>query len=190
MIKPAELKQSVKRRLLLESGSSVTPALVLFALWAVYLVATGYWSKGILFALAWLAIASYLIQSSRDVARQFFIDLQVLAKTESSVLETLTTAFLESLTSNKFLFFSLPLVAGIIALIEFSDIFPEGFATLLAYVTLGLVFLFAGKGFWGVCAATLYLFRTTRVNLAIDPFFPDGKGGFTIPDDFLHRVGW
>jgi hypothetical protein len=184
------LNKSLLKSELLESVNSRTLAFVFLILWLAAGVASGYWSHGMFFALAWLAIASYLIQSSRQIAQQFLDDLEVLVEDNDVDFKRISASFPVSLTSDKFLFFSVPLVLGITALVGLSDIFPEELITLLALLTLGVVFLFAGKGFWGVCVAILYIYKVTRINLVIDSFFPDGKGGFTIPDDFLHKVGW
>lgn len=177
-------------RELLESSDTRWPALILFCLWLIVGVVEGYWSKGVFFALGWLALASYLIRSSRDIAISFVDDLEVICPDQSAALATFSDSLLGDLKSNRFLYFSLPFLFAIVALVEFSDIFPEGLPTLLAALTLGWVFVYAGKGFWGVYAAVRGIYRMTRLQVCIDPFYPDGKGGFTIADDFLNKIGW
>ncbi len=158
--------------------------------WVFAGINSGFWSQGVFFALAWLFAASTLIRSSRNVVRQFIDDIGFLGVRDDSAREALAKRCLAELRSNWFLAFSAPLVAGIITLTGLSETFPGGLTPILAGFTLGVVFLYAGKGFWGICVATLLLHRLTREKLELDPFYPDGKGGFTIPETFLHNVGW
>lgn len=184
---PAALKPP---REFLETRDTHWPALVLLALWLPVFASEGYWSSGIFFALVWFALASHLIRSSREIAREFVDHLEVICPDDSDALATLAETLPRDLRSNHFLFFSLPFMIGIVALVVISDIFPEGLPTVLAALTLGWIFLYAGKGFWGVCVALRSVFRMTHLRVCIDPFYADGRGGFTIADDFLHKVGW
>lgn len=175
---------------ILESQLSLPLAILLLIAWSFIGFWTRFWSPGIFLGLAWLGAASFFIQSSRGVTKRFFGDMEVLAKNDKEHLKVFLTSSHQLLTSHRFLLFGLPLICGVFVLVGWSHAFSDDRLAILGAVTLGLVFLFAGKGFWGVWAAMIILYKVSRLKLAIDPFYTDGKGGFTVLDDFLEKVGW
>jgi hypothetical protein len=180
-----------RKRPLLESQTSIFLTGSLVIVWLYFWLRYNFWSFEILLGLGWLSFASVLIKYSRAVISRFFDDVRLLVEDDSvPCLIELAKESHDRATSNLFFLFSGPLVVGIVVLTFIAPTFPTASLKLCAATSLAVIFLFAGKGFWGVFTAVSIIYQLTRLKLRIDPFYPDGKGGFGIVENFLNKVGW
>jgi len=135
-------------------------------------------SRGVVFALVWLAIAPWLVTAAHRTVARFFDENRPRFVMDDEHFHALRARMLRELESPKHLIVAIPftLLCGWVLL---SSIYatPPTLVRVWVGVTFGVLFMAAGTGFWGILRFGTIFSEVCKQELRFDPYHADGFGG-------------
>ncbi len=149
--------------------------------------ATGFnlFTRGVVFALLWLAIAPWLLTLAYRTVAGFFDENRRRFLTNDQAFRDLQYRMLQNLDSPRYILMSVPL-AIICVWVLLSSLYVSSPTMVRIWIamTFGILLFLAGMGFWGI-ARFNYIFRQIcEQELKFDPYHADGFGGLAFLGQF------
>lgn len=142
-------------------------------------------TRGVVFALAWLAIAPWLLTLAYRTVAEFFDNNRPKFMMDDKAFQDLQHKMLQDLGSPKYLMISIPL-AIICVLVLLNSLYSSMplLVRIWSIVTFSILFFVGGMGFWGISRFNVIFEEICKQELKFDPYHADGFGGLTFLGQF------
>ena len=142
-------------------------------------------TRGVAFALAWLAIAPWLLTRAYRTIAVFFDNNGHNFLGDEAVVKDLQHRALHDLQSPQYALLSTPLVVAC-TWVLLTSIYGSSplVVRIWSVATFGVLFYLGGMGFWGIYCFNGIFERICAQRLKFDPYHADGFGGLSFLGQF------
>ena len=142
-------------------------------------------TRGVVFALVWLAIAPWLVTGAHRTVARFFDDNRDKFVMTDEPFHALKARMMRELESPKYLVVSIPFTL-LCVWVLLSSIYATSppLVRVWAAVTFSVLFMVAGVGFWGILRFNYIFGEVCKQELKFDPYHADGFGGLAFLGQF------